>query len=179
MTRQKVTAAILACAKKLGCVATLAELKKNTGVDRNEIRKHFGNYKAALQECNLEVPERGRKLEIDRLFRDWAEVVRKLKKLPTVFEYEENSSYSEKPLTTRFGTWSQVPGALKLYAERHGLGGRVERRDGVDRRTGKQVVGKIGRGSDAVGYGISGERSKPACLWGGAWKVRACLRSDE
>jgi hypothetical protein len=72
MTRQEVTAAILACVEKLGCVPTIPELKKNAGVDRVEIRKHFGNYKTALEACNLEVPERGRKLEINRLFEDWA-----------------------------------------------------------------------------------------------------------
>jgi hypothetical protein len=151
MTRQKVTAAILTCVKKVGGVPTIAELEKNTGVDRVEIRKHFGNYKAALEACNLEVPERGRKLEISRLFRDWAEVVRKLKKLPTVFEYEENGSYTEKPLTTRFGIWSQVPGALKLYAEKHGLAGEwrdvMELIEGQGSSSSGGLKGRLGGGA--------------------------------
>jgi hypothetical protein len=68
-----------------------------------------------------EIPERGRKLEMDRLFEDWAGVVRKLKKLPSVFEYEQNSRYTEKPLSSRFGRWAQVPAALKMYAVQQGL----------------------------------------------------------
>ena len=163
VTRQELIAAILECTEKLGSVPTIPELKKSTGIDRVEIRKHFGNYKAALKECNLEVPERGRKLEIGRLFRDWVEVVRKLKKLPTVFEYEENGSYSEKPLSTRFGAWSQVPGALKLYAEKHGLAGEwrdvMELIEGQGRRASGGLAGRSGGGAtlSAMVLAASGE----------------------
>jgi hypothetical protein len=120
-SKVEVMATILACAEKLGHVPSISELVKLERLDRTEIRKHFGNYKYALEACNLEIPERGRKLEIGRLFEDWGGVVRKLKKLPTVFEYEQNSRYTEKPLTSRFGTWAQVPGALKMYATQQGL----------------------------------------------------------
>jgi hypothetical protein len=121
MTRQEVRAAILALAEKLKQVPTVPELMKHAGVDRPEIRKHFGNYKQALEECNLEVPERGRKLEIDKLFLDWAEVVRALKKIPTV--YERRSKYSARPLTRCAGSWNMVAERMKLYAEEHGLAG--------------------------------------------------------
>ncbi|HEY5027154.1 MAG TPA: hypothetical protein VIK39_01995 [Candidatus Angelobacter sp.] len=123
MTRQEVRAAILALAEKLKQVPTVPELMKHAGIDRTEIRKHFGNYKQALEECNLEVPERGRKVEIDRLFADWAEVVRGLKRLPTGFEYEQRSKYSIRPLKRCFGSWELVPERMKLYAEEHGLAG--------------------------------------------------------
>ncbi len=151
VTRKELTAAILECTKKLARVPTIPELTKSKGIDRVEIRKHFGNYKAALDECNLAVPERGRRLDMGRLFRDWAEVVRKLKKLPTVFEYEENGSYTEKPLTTRFGGWSQVPGALKLYAEKHGLAGEwrdvMELIEEQGRRAPGNLGGRLGGGA--------------------------------
>jgi Homing endonuclease associated repeat len=123
MTRQEVRAAILAVAEKLKQVPTVPELMKHAGIDRPEIRKHFGNYKQALEECNLEVPERGRKVEIDRLFLDWAEVVRALKKIPTVFEYERRSKYSSRPLTRCAGSWNMVAERMKLYADENGLDG--------------------------------------------------------
>jgi hypothetical protein len=123
MTRQEVRAAILALAEKLKQTPTIPELMKHAGIDRPEIRKHFGNYKQALEECNLEVPERGRKIELDRLFLDWAEVVRALKKIPTVFEYERRSKYSSRPLTRCAGSWNMVAERMKLYAEEHGLAG--------------------------------------------------------
>ena len=123
MTRQDVRAAIVALAEKLKQVPTLPELMKHAGIDRPEIRKHFGNYKQALEECNLEVPERGRKVELDRLFLDWAEVVRAFKKIPTVWEYERRSKYSSRPLMRCAGSWNMVAERMKLYAEEHGLEG--------------------------------------------------------
>jgi hypothetical protein len=123
MTRQEVRAAILELAQKLKQAPTVPELMKHAGIDRPEIRKHFGNYKQALEECNLEVPERGRKVEIDRLFRDWVEVVRALKNIPTVFEYERRSKYSSRPLTRCCGSWNMVGEGMKLYAEENGVAG--------------------------------------------------------
>lgn len=123
MKKQEVMAAIRECAEKLNYVPSIPELMKHTAIDRTEIRKHFGNYRQALEECNLEVPERGRKVETDRLFQDWAEVVRALKKLPTGFEYEQRGKYSIRPLKRCFGSWELVPERMKLYAEEHGLAG--------------------------------------------------------
>jgi Homing endonuclease associated repeat len=121
--KQEVMAAILACAEKLGHVPSVPDLMKHERIDRTEIRKHFGNYRHALEECKLEVPEWGRRVEIDRLFQDWAGVVRKLKKLPTLFEYERLGKYSGRPLRRRFGSWLSVPEGMKLYAEERGLAG--------------------------------------------------------
>lgn len=123
MTRQEVRAAIVALAEKLKQAPTIPELMKHAGIDRPEIRKHFGNYKQALEECNLAVPERGRKIELDRLFLDWAEVVRVLKKIPTVNEYERRSKYSSRPLMRYARSWNMVAERMKLYAEEHGLDG--------------------------------------------------------
>ena len=52
MTRQEVRAAILALAEKLKQVPTVPELMKHAGIARPEIRKHFGNYKQALEVLN-------------------------------------------------------------------------------------------------------------------------------
>lgn len=123
LTRQAVMTAIRECTDEMGCVPTITELMKNKGIDRVLIRKHFGNYKEALEACNLEIPERGRKVEISRLFEDWAKVARLLKKLPTGFEYERNGKYSIRPLKRHFGSWEIVPEGMKLYAEEHGLAG--------------------------------------------------------
>jgi Homing endonuclease associated repeat len=125
MTRQEVRAAIVALAEKLKQAPTVAELMKHAGIDRPEIRKHFGNYKQALEECNLEVPERGRKVEMERLFADWVQVVRSLKKIPTVWEYERRSKYSSRPLTRCAGAWNRVGEWMKLYAEEQGLDGEI------------------------------------------------------
>lgn len=117
MTKQQITAGIQECAAKLGRVPTHSELAKLAGISRRVVRQLFGTYTRALRECNLERKGGGRKVEMEDLFRDWAGVVRKLNKIPTLFEYEELSRYSQAPLMARFGTWSRVPMGLKQYAE--------------------------------------------------------------
>jgi hypothetical protein len=120
VTKQQITEGIQECAAKLGRVPTHSELAKLAGISRRVVRGLFGTYTRALRECNLERKGGGRKVEMEDLFRDWAGVVRKLNKLPTLFEYEELSRYSQGPLMTRFGTWSRVPRGLKQYAEEKG-----------------------------------------------------------
>jgi hypothetical protein len=120
VTKEQVTAALQECAAKLGRVPTYNELAKLAGISRRVVRRLFGTYTRALRECNLEIKGGGRKVEMNDLFQDWAGVVRKLNKLPTLFEYEEHSRYSQAPLMSRFGTWSQVPRGLKQYAEEKG-----------------------------------------------------------
>jgi hypothetical protein len=159
MTRQEVRAAILALAEKLKQVPTVAELMKHAGIDRPEIRKHFGNYKQALEECNLEVPERGRKVEIDRLFIDWVEVVRAFKKIPTVWEYESRSKYSARPLTRCAGSWNMVPERMKLYAEEHGLEGEFrDVMELIELQGGRR--GAAAASSIEVAAGVCSERQK-------------------
>jgi hypothetical protein len=121
MTREEVIAAILEWNEKLGHVPSRTELSKLAGVSRQQIRKHFGTYSRALRECNLSAMRGGMKVDLGLLFQDWAEIARKLGKLPTVVEYEHHSKYSVRPLSGRFGTWGHVPGGLQHYAEQEGL----------------------------------------------------------
>lgn len=58
---------------------------------------------------------------MDALFAGWAELVRKLGKIPTVREYTQHSSYSIRPLLTRFGSWKDVPLGLLFYAQENRL----------------------------------------------------------
>ncbi|HEY5027230.1 MAG TPA: hypothetical protein VIK39_02390 [Candidatus Angelobacter sp.] len=124
MSKQEIMEVILGCAEKLKHVPTFEELVQMTEISHKQIRKHFGGYTRALLECNLEPKEIGRgayKLPLEKLFADWAGVVRKLKKLPTVSEYEMHSKYTSNPLQRRFGSWQQVPHGLKQFAGKFGL----------------------------------------------------------
>jgi hypothetical protein len=120
MTRQEIIAAILAVKEKLGHVPSRTELIKHASVKRDQITRHFGTYTHALRECNLERPG-NLEVKLEELFRDWAGVVRTLNKLPTAFEYEKLSRFSQKPLLRRFGSWRNAPFGLKLWAEENGL----------------------------------------------------------
>jgi hypothetical protein len=116
LSREEVIAAIRACTEKLGRVPNRVELMKHTGLTRHDVNRYFGNYMLALKECNLEKTGSGMKIDMDRLFRDWTRVVRTLKALPKVYQFESESRYSIRPFRRLFGPWRNVPDGMKRYA---------------------------------------------------------------
>jgi hypothetical protein len=146
MSIEEIKAAIRECAKKVGRAPSLAELNRSHSITQREVIRKFGTYTRALAECGMERRGCGQKVELDALFRDWAGIVRKLGKLPSVAEYQLYSQYSVQPLFTRFGNWRQVPLGLMLYAQEQGLG--EEWKDVVEkvREHGRREAMRGGRG---------------------------------
>ena len=123
MTEQEIKDLVVECAEKLGRVPSYFEVAKLAKITRRQIRKHFGCYSAVLNELQMERENvSGHRVPLDKLFPDWAAVVRKLKKAPSMSEYEIHSKYSCKPLVRCFGSWRQVAHGLKQYAEERGQG---------------------------------------------------------
>jgi hypothetical protein len=121
MSKEQLMAAIGDVADKLGHAPSHAELMRSGKVSGRQIVKHFGTYTRALRACNLERSTGGKKLPLEKLFLDWARVVRELKKIPSKAEYEHRGKHSDTPLKTRFGSWGQVPRYLRRYMEEQGL----------------------------------------------------------
>jgi len=130
MTKQEIRQSIIGCAAELKHVPSLEELVKTTAVSHRQIRSHFGGYIGALRDCSLELKAtggRGHNVPMEKLFADWAGVVQRLKKLPSMNEYQLLSQYSTWPLMRRFGAWREVPQGLKKFAESHGLAKKWKR----------------------------------------------------
>lgn len=122
MTKQEISEAITGCAEKLGRTPSIFEVMKMGQVSRRQIRAEFGSFTHALRECNLErETSSGQKVPLEKLFVDWAGVVRKVGKAPSMSEYEALSKYSCKPLVRCFGSWRQVAYGLTQFAEGRGL----------------------------------------------------------
>jgi HNH endonuclease len=122
MTKQEIMDAITGCAHKLGRTPSILEVMKMGQVSRRQIRAEFGSFTQALRECNLErASSSGQKVPLEPLFVDWAAVVRKVGKAPSMSEYEALSKYSCKPLVRCFGSWKQVAYGLTQFAEGRGL----------------------------------------------------------
>jgi len=122
MTKQEISEAITGCAEKLGRTPSIFEVMKMGQVSRRQIRAEFGSFTQALRECNLErETASGQKVPLEPLFVDWAGVVRKVGKAPSMSEYEALSKYSCKPLVRCFGSWRQVAYGLTQFAEGNGL----------------------------------------------------------
>ena len=122
MTKQEISEAITGCAQKLGRTPSILEVMKMGKVTRRQIRAEFGSFTQALRECNLEREiSSGQKVPLEPLLADWAGVVRKVGKAPSMSEYEALSKYSCKPLVRCFGSWRQVAYGLTQFAEGRGL----------------------------------------------------------
>jgi hypothetical protein len=122
MTKQEISEAIVGCAEKLGRTPSIFEVMKMAQVSRRQIRAEFGSFTQALRECNMErATSSGQKVPLEPLFVDWAAVVRKVGKAPSMSEYEALSKYSCKPLVRCFGSWRQVAYGLTQFAEGRGL----------------------------------------------------------
>jgi hypothetical protein len=122
MTKQEMMEAITGCAQKLGRTPSILEVMKMGQVSRRQMRAEFGSFTQALRECNLEREiSSGQKVPLEQLFVDWAGVVRKAGKAPSMSEYEAMSKFSVKPLVRCFGSWRQVAYGLTQFAEGSGL----------------------------------------------------------
>ena len=123
MSKEEVIAAIQESAARLGHVPTFTEVRRATKMSKHEIRKHFLTYSKALSECGLQRTGPGYEADATELFKDWAGLVRKLGKLPTMAEYEMHGSYSVRPLIRRYGGWVHVPAGLQDFAREERLEG--------------------------------------------------------
>ena len=121
MTKEQLMAAIAEVTEKLGHVPSHAELMRSGKVSGRQIVKHFGTYTRALRACDLERVSGGNKLPLEKLFLDWARVVREVKRIPSKADYETMGKHSITPLRARFGSWGQVPRYLRRYMEEQGL----------------------------------------------------------
>ena len=90
--KQATIAAIQDCAEKLGEMPSYPKLKSMAGIRLHRILALFGNYTQAIRESGLKGHGSGHPQNIEALFEDWAEIVRKLGKVPTRTEYELHST---------------------------------------------------------------------------------------
>ncbi len=116
MSRDEIIAAIQKCAEELGHVPSMDEAVRMIGISKYMIRRDFGPYVKALAACGLERHGCGYKIDMHKLFLDWAEVTRKLGKTPSMLDYEMHGKYTTKALVRNYGGWTHVPAGLLGYA---------------------------------------------------------------
>src|ERR1043165_10065074 len=79
------------------------EVVRTIGNSKYMIRRDFGPYVKALAACGLERHGCGYKIDMHKLFLDWAEVTRKLGKTPSMLDYEMHGKYTTKALVRNYG----------------------------------------------------------------------------
>ncbi len=124
MSKEEVIAAVKKCAEELGHAPNQPEFRTLTKITKNQIRKNFGTFTQMMAASGVECRGSGVVVDLNSLFLDWAGVVRKLGKAPTMSDYELASRYSVRPLQRRFRTWGQVPSGMLGYARQAGMEGQ-------------------------------------------------------
>jgi hypothetical protein len=120
-SKEEIIAAIQERAAELGRPPKRGELIKILPITASGIARLFGSYRNALWECGMEREGCGIPVKLDRLFDDWARIVRAVQKIPTVAEYGMRSAYGNSTLRERYGSWSLVPAEMVKYARENGL----------------------------------------------------------
>jgi hypothetical protein len=121
VTKEEVITAIKECAEKLGHVPSRKELQKAAKISIRTVRKLFGTYTQALHECGMERRGSGYQVSLEELFAEWAMLVRRLGKIPTITDWELRAQHSIRPLVNRFSGWPKVPGGMLEYARKNGV----------------------------------------------------------
>lgn len=121
MTREEILAAIKRCAEKLGRPPRLREIRSEINVTSRQIRQEFGGWVRALRVCGMERRGSGCPAPMKDLFKDWAELVRTLGKIPAAADYNLHSNFSIRPLIKRCGAWRRVPATMQAYMVREGI----------------------------------------------------------
>jgi hypothetical protein len=142
MSKEEIIAAVKKCAAELGHAPSQPEFRNHTKISKHDIRKNFGTYTQMIAVSELEREGSGCVVEMNSLFLDWAGIVRKLGKVPTIATYEMTSKYSVRPMIRRFSAWSRVPAGMLEHVRKEGLEGEwgdvmtiiVEHLEGKDRK---------------------------------------------
>lgn len=121
MTRDEMVAKIKEMAVKTGRPPSLMEFMEAAKVTRRTVRKMFGSYITAVQECGLEPRRHALWIPLSKLFTEWAGAARELKKIPSLSEFERLSSHTSGPYMRRFKRWVHVPEMMAQYIQQNGL----------------------------------------------------------
>jgi hypothetical protein len=111
-TKQQILAALKTAARKLGHPPTSLELRRMTGISRNQVAWRFHGYRAAVRAAGLEPENNGVRIETAALLHDWANVLREVDAVPSGREYERAGRYSRFAFYERFKGWTAIPAAF-------------------------------------------------------------------
>ena len=160
MTKEEIIAAMKECEATLGHVPSCSELRQ-AKISKYTIQSTFGTYKEAFRACGMERTGSGHAVSEKLLFLDWAALARKMRKVPTITEYELASQYSVRPLSRLYPSWKEVPGRMMEFAKKEGLDGEW---DDVMNVVSAHLEKRLGRGR-MLGSAM-GSMAKPRILTG-------------
>lgn len=88
-----------------------------SGLTEYHVLLHFPNWREAVRAAGL-APDTSRlRISDEDLLRDWGEIVRKNREIPTRTQYQHQGRYSSAVFEKHFGPWSKVPSFFREFAK--------------------------------------------------------------
>jgi len=117
LDKRHILNSIAAVAKRLGHAPSLLEFVAHAGISKHSVFRVFRRWNDAVRAAGLQ-PRRLYVRPVDNeLLKDWGEMVRKRRDLPSRRAYRLVGKYEPRTLERRFGGWSSVPSAFRNFAK--------------------------------------------------------------
>lgn len=88
----------------------------SSGMKVSDLDRHFDNWTEALDAAGFKFEPYHQKIEEKNLLKDWGELTRKLRRIPTRKQYKRRGKYSAGVFENRFGPWSAIPVKFRDFA---------------------------------------------------------------
>ncbi len=108
--------AIRSTAKVLGHPPSKAEFKAQSGLSEYQVLTHFPSWSAAVRAAGLEPDSTNVRLDDTSLLKDWGNLVRRMRQIPTRSQYRREGRYSPGSFEKHFGPWSDLPHKFRVFA---------------------------------------------------------------
>ena len=115
--RRHILNSIAALAKRMRRTPSLLEFVARTRVTKHSVMRHFRRWNEAIKAAGLEPCRVYVRPANNDLLKDWAEVVRKKRGLPSRSAYLVTGKYYPRTIEKRFGGWPAVPEAFRKFAK--------------------------------------------------------------
>lgn len=113
----EVLTAIREAAKKLGRPPSRSEFLRSSGMTEYQVLMHFPSWREAVRAAGLDYNPTNITLDPSVLLEDWGKFVRRVRRIPTRWQYRHEGTYSPSVFESKFGPWSKIPAEFKRFAE--------------------------------------------------------------
>ena len=115
--RKHIVDSIVALAKRMRRTPSLLQFVARTRITKHSVMRHFPRWNEAIKTAGLKPCRVYVRPANNDLLKDWAEVVRKKRGLPSRSGYLTTGKYYPRTIEKRFGGWPAVPEAFRKFAK--------------------------------------------------------------
>ena len=115
--KKQILKSIASLAKQLGHTPSILEFAAHAEISRSSLFLLFPKWNDAVRAAGLKPNRLYVRAKDDELLRDWGETVRKMRSIPSRWNYRRAGKHYPLVLEKRFGGWDSVPQAFRNFAK--------------------------------------------------------------